>query len=436
LYPSGDVSEADLRSEIESALKRAAPGFLKTVGVWNPSEDPVPSPFGDSMNPPISTWQEIRNFLSQSYEVKAVDLSSGRVPGDVDVLVVIAPQGMTDKELFAIDQYLMRGGAVILAAGNYVLSPQQLGGGIMMQTVEGGVNELLKSYGIEVQDALVMDPQNEPFPVQVPRNAGGVSVVEIRQINYPFFVDVRSDGMAADSPIVASLPAITLHWASPVEVDEEKNQDRKTIVLLQSSPASWLRSDSDVNPDLQTYPEYGFPVEGDQGRRPLAVSVQGAFESYFKDRPSPFEGGAEVPEPLGPTSPDQPSTGPEANAEPVLGTIDVSPESSRLVVVGSAEFVDDTVLEISRSLSQDRYLLNLQFIQNAVDWSVEDEDLLSIRSRGTYARLLQDLDSEQRSLWEGLNYAAALIGVVVIGIIWDVRRRGEEPMELVETRTG
>ena len=37
LYPGSDVSEADLRTEIESALKRAAPGFLKTVGLWTPS---------------------------------------------------------------------------------------------------------------------------------------------------------------------------------------------------------------------------------------------------------------------------------------------------------------------------------------------------------------------------------------------------------------
>ena len=60
-----------------------------------------------------------------------------------------------------------------------------------------------------------------------------------------------------------------------------------------------------------------------------------------------------------------------------------SPESARLIVVSSAEFLDDTVLGISQNLSRDRYLYNLQLVLNAVDWAVEDEDLLSIRSRGT-----------------------------------------------------
>ena len=100
-----------------------------------------------------------------------------------------------------------------------------------------------------------------------------------------------------------------------------------------------------------------------------------------------------------------------------MGTIESSPESTRLVVVGSAEFLDDTVLSISQNLSRDRYLYNLQLVLNAVDWAVEDQDLLTIRSRGTYARVLPDLTREEQSFWEGLNYAVALIGLVALGLL-------------------
>ena len=240
-----------------------------------------------------------------------------------------------------------------------------------------------------------MDPQNEPFPVPIQRNVAGMTVIEYQQLPYPFFVDVRQDSMAAESPVLANLPAVTLHWVSPVEVDEEKNQDREVVTLLQSTAGSWLRSSININPDLQTSPKFGFPVEGEQKARPLAVSIRGSFESYFKDKPSPFQEGET-----------------EASA---LGTVEVSPDSSRLVVLGSAEFVDDVVMEISRSFSQDRYLLNLQLLQNIVDWAVEDEDLLSIRSRGTYARLLRPLEKDEQSFWEGLNYALALLAGVGAG---------------------
>jgi ABC-2 type transport system permease protein len=409
LYPTGDMSEADLRAETEAMLKRAAPGFLKTVGLWHPSEEAVPDLFGGA-SPPISTWQMVREQLGQNYTVQLVDLTSGRVPGNVDVLVLIGPQGLTEPERFAIDQYLMRGGAVVVAAGNYILSPQQYSSGLTIEPVQDGLKEMLADYGITVGDALVMDPRNMPFPVPIQRTVAGMNIIEYQQLPYPFFVDVRQDSMSTDSPIVANLPAITLEWASPVEVDAEKNKDREVVTLLQSSEGAWLRTSLDMQPDLMAYPEYGFPVEGEQKARPLAVSVRGVFESYFKDNPSPFQEGA--------------------TGGATLGTIEASPASSRLVVVGSVEFLDDTILNVARNLSEDRYLLNLQFLQNAVDWSVEDEDLLSIRSRGTYARLLKPLEKSEQSFWEGLNYALALLAVIGIGIVWNVRQRNEEPMLL------
>ena len=113
----------------------------------------------------------------------------------------------------------------------------------------------------------------------------------------------------------------------------------------------------------------------------------------------------------------------------VFGTIESSPASARLVVVGSSEFLNDAVLSLSQSLSPERYLNNLSFLLNAVDWCVEDEELLTIRTRGTQARLLRDLTREQQSFWEGLNYAVALLGLIAIGIVWNVRQRGEEPIE-------
>jgi ABC-2 type transport system permease protein len=166
-------------------------------------------------------------------------------------------------------------------------------------------------------------------------------------------------------------------------------------------------------------------VEGEQMAYPLAVSVRGSFESYFKDRPSPFEEGAEAEVPPAP-GPGQAT--PETPEQPVLGTIESSPQSARLVVVGSSEFLNDAVLGLSQSLSPERYLNNLSFLLNAVDWSVEEEELLTIRTRGTQARLLRDLTREQQSFWEGLNYAVALLGLIAIGVVWNIRQREEEPI--------
>ena len=415
LYPTGGLSEADIRAEIESALRRAAPGFLKTVGLWLPDLQPVQNMYG-GVSEPISSWNLLQQQLGLDYTVRPVDLTTGRVPGDIDVLVVVAPQNMSDEELFAIDQYLMRGGSVVVAGGSYVLPTEMLPTGLSVQAVSGGLKAMLASYGVQVGSSMVFDTQSEPLPIQVQRMVSGMQVVELQELAYPPFVDIRSDGMDKQSPIVSNLPAVTMNWVSPLTIDETKNAGREVAILLRSTEESWEWSQTNVQPNTDLYPDYGFPVEGEQQSWPLAVSIHGSFESYFKDQASPFEQTEAVTE----------------TVEGPLGTIEASTDTARLVVIGSAEFIDDPVLETSMQLSQDRYLNNLQFMQNAVDWSVEDEDLLSIRSRGTYARLLEPLDTGQQSFWEVLNYAVVVIALLVIGGVWTLRRRSEQPMVLVE----
>jgi ABC-2 type transport system permease protein len=241
--------------------------------------------------------------------------------------------------------------------------------------------------------------------------------------------------MDEDSPVVTNLPAVTMQWVSPLNLDDNRNQDREVSVLLQSTEGSWLRSSTDVQPDPQQYPPHGFPVEGESAARPLAVAIRGSFESFFQDRASPFERAAPPDEGQGESSEVGATATVTDTAEAGLGTIQVSPESSRLVVFGSNEFIDDTVLEISSRLSADRYLNNLQLMQNAVDWSVEDEDLLSIRSGSTQARLLKPLTNQQQSRWEFVNYGLAFLALIAIGGVWIIRRRSQVPMELVDTAT-
>jgi ABC-2 type transport system permease protein len=420
IYPQGDLSEAEIRTAIEAALKRASSGFLQVVGLWTPPAQPTLDSFGQTQQP-LASWQQVEETLGQEYEVRPVDLSTGQVEADVDVLVVIAPKNMTDQERFAVDQYLMRGGSVVVAAGNYSLIPDPMTGGLGLEPVQNGLQEMLASYGITITQALVLDPQNEPFPVPVVRQVGDYQVQEIQSLDYPFFVDVRSDGMAADeyigadNPIVSNLPAVTVNFASPITVDEVKNADRQVKVLLRSSPGSWTQSDTNIQPNFELYPQAGFPA-GDQPQSyVLAVAVQGVFESAFKGQPAPSAGGEE---------------GGEVSQQST-GVIETSPDTARLVVVGSGEFLDDIIFRISSALTQDRYLNSLQFLQNAVSWSTEDLDLLSIRSRGTYARVLRPMSEHEQSLWEGANYVLALLALVVIGVVWNLRTRNEVPMELV-----
>jgi len=101
------------------------------------------------------------------------------------------------------------------------------------------------------------------------------------------------------------------------------------------------------------------------------------------------------------------------------------------VAIGSSEILNDTVCQLTSTLSGDAYLSTLQFMQNLVDWATEDTDLMSIRARGTTARALDPLTAQEETRWEVLNYGIALLSLVVIGALWQWRKRAEQPVPLV-----
>jgi len=94
--------------------------------------------------------------------------------------------------------------------------------------------------------------------------------------------------------------------------------------------------------------------------------------------------------------------------------IDRSAESARIILFASNTFLTDDVLNLAASANRARSLNPIQLIENAIDWSLEDRGLLSIRSRGNFARTLAPLTRDAQMLWEYLNYALALAGLLVV----------------------
>ena len=412
IYPSGDLSQAEIRSAIEAALKRSSSGFLKVVGLWTPPAQTADQ-FGQPM-PSLQQYSILEGTLRDSYELRRVTLEDGLIGDDVDVLVLMSPHSLSDAQRYAIDQYVMRGGSLIVAAGHYRLGVDAYAGTLLLDPNDGGIEDLLESYGIIIGDSLVMDFQNAPFPMQTQRDVGDMIVTEIQALDYPFFIDVRPNGLDADSPVVNSLPLATMSWASPVTVDDAILADARVWTLIRSSDASWETTVADPQPNLELYPEFGFAVSDDLSSFPLALAVESSFSSAFIDQPSPFAAGADG----------------EAASEPI-GLIERSPANTRMVVLGSSEFVNDTVYQISANFAGDRFVSNLQLIANAIDWFTEDVSLASIRSRGSVARILPPISQEAQDRWVLINYAVAIIGLLLIAVVWQMQRRAEKPLELL-----
>ncbi len=120
------------------------------------------------------------------------------------------------------------------------------------------------------------------------------------------------------------------------------------------------------------------------------------------------------------------------SSAPIVVPLLRAADSARLVVIGSSEFVDDTVLQMASSLAGDQVLNNVQFVQNVVDWAAEDTELLSLRSRGPAMHLLAPMGETQQQFWELLTYFLVFAGLLTAGAAVYAWRRRERPMPLSE----
>jgi ABC-2 type transport system permease protein len=275
-------------------------------------------------------------------------------------------------------------------------------------------------------------------------------VQETHLLSYPYFVDIRSDGMDRNSGLITGIEQLSMTWASPISVDASKNTDRQVVRLLESSKGSWLSDSLNIQPDFNRYGESGFPQGQDTGKQLLAVMVEGRFDSWFKGKPSPLleaarKQQAETNETAQgkniapPGTPGDDGLDKDSGKAPeVIGRVlDRSSDSARIIVMASNSFLTDTSLELASGAGGTRYLNPLQLVANCIDWSLEDRDLLSIRGRGHFARTLLPMSKEARMLWEYLNYGLAALGMLVVWGGWRfVRAKTRQREQLLVSGRG
>ena len=408
-----DYKADGFKRGMEAGLKRFASGFLKTVGLVAPQSNPYLAQMGMSTR----SFAQLQKTLSENMTVKDIDLKDGQLPSDIDLLVLAAPENLDRKQLFAVDQFLMQGGTVILATAPF--SAEIKDNQLSANAVQSGLEDWLSNYGITLEKRMVMDPQNAAFPIPVTRNVGGFSFQEIRMLDYPYFVDVRGKGFNPENTITAGLQQVTMPWSSPIKIDKQKMRDRKVISLLSSSDKAWSSDSLDVMPRVRADGGVPFPPGNDPGRKLLAVAVEGRFSSYFKGKDSPLLGkeeGATTEQGQGPENTDKDKKKEEQKPR-ISGVIEQSPESSRLIVFASNEFLEDQILRLAGAATGTKYNNPLLMVANAVEWSLEDRGLLSIRARGHFSRTLPPMERDEQVFWEYMNYGMVLLGLVLVAVV-------------------
>jgi ABC-2 type transport system permease protein len=347
--------------------------------------------FGHGELPLEGRLRAVQQILQEDYEILPVDLTAvPEIPRDLEVLLITAPkQEFTDKDLYLIDQYIMRGGKVAFFLNSYEIN--QAAGSL--DPVSTGLDPLLNYYGVGLNKDYVVDKSCHRY-MNLRRVEGGM-VPE--NVEVPFFIHVLNFNQ--DNLAVKFQKTLSMIGASSLDTAFELQPGLKREVLFSTTEKSGTVT-GDIGMQLQMLDESAY----NQSHIPLAVVISGMFKSYYADRPVP-----------------QISMQPgDSIAPPALPEKIADGVESRILVVGNGNFFDDNAAQDrSRKFQQ-----NFAFFRNIVDWLAQDEDLITIRSKSNIYNPITKLvsDSGQTTI-RLVNVFTMPLLVIIFGIVrWLIRR--------------
>jgi len=340
---------------------------------------------------------EIAGQLNSLTERKAIDSTKTTSRNKFDAIIIAKPDTAFDeKDKFIIDQFIMRGGKVMWLIDPVFASMDSIQSA---DATVGVINELnltdqLFNYGVRLNTNLVMDINALPIPLKT-GDMGGSPQIEF----FPWYYFPVLNPLL-EHPIVKNLNAIKTEFISSIDTLDNKGV-KKTVLLTSSQYSRTVNTPVLISldilhrePDKRLYNKKHIPV---------AILLEGKFKSLYWNR---------IP--------------PEIRDDKDIGFV-ASSEPGKMIIVADGDVIKNQIRNTDERptpypLGYDRYtgqtFGNKEFILNAMNYLIDENGLISIRSRELKLRLLDKTKiNEHKLFWQIINTVVPVVIIVFLGIV-------------------
>ena len=326
---------------------------------------------GERFNPFTRQSSEpwvLANELKREFEVKEVPLTAKEIDKDLNVLLVIHPRDVQPATEYALDQFVMRGGKLIVFVDPYAYFDQMPTMPGMPQMPSGSnLPTLFKAWGVQ------MDPGKVVSDV-VFGSGGGARYT-------PTVLSLNRTAFSRDDIVTGQIETLLYAFGGAFELKLPENL--KATELVRSSPDSMLVDSMNAT------------KSGDEATRnfkpsgnamPLAVRLTGKFKTAF-------------PEGL-----KEDDKKPAAAGTPALRE---SPENSVIAVADVDLLADGAAVDVQEVFGRKIVVPsngNLAFALGMVEQFAAGDDLISLRSRAAAFRpltVVRELEAEAQKQYFG-----------------------------------
>ena len=339
----------------------------------------------------------IMDLVRQLYEVRRVDITRDFIEEDIDILMIVHPQGLSDRFLYAVDQHILRGGDALVfldpnADSMVGRSPQ---GNLIPAGMNSELPGLLEAWGVEFDNSKVLT--DNVLALRVMMGQGQ------RPVPHLGMLGVQSEFLTQDDIITNRLETINLSSAGAINQSAEGSISFEPLIVSSSDAMLMDRSfvESVTDPTV-LFDEF----QSEDTSFVIAARISGVIETAFPNGQPAIEEteeendtGEEESE-ASEISLTDTSNANQAVEEIELEHLNTSLEPVNIVIFADSDILSDRLwVQVTQFFGQripQPFANNGDLIINAMDNLSGGADLSSIRSRGRYSRPFTRVLSLQR----------------------------------------
>jgi len=313
--------------------------------------------------------------IEKLFTVESIDPAKGRIPDDVDVLMVAHPAGLSDRMLYAIDQFVLSGGHALVFVDPYMEAQAR---GRRQARSESDLEPLFEQWGVELVDGRIAADMRYAERVRYRQNQ--------RQVvgEFPVWLNLQPEQFSADDVVTASLGNVFM--ATPGVLRRRDDASAEFAPLLQSSDRA-TSLDASVIREATTPAAIIEAYEPGAERLTLAARISGPAATAYPDGP-PDSGGAGQNTPA------------ESDASTATKQVE-SADDINVIVVADADMLHEQFWARRQELLGNRIVVptasNADLVVNALENLTGSNDLISVRSRGEFSRPFTRVSEIRRS---------------------------------------
>src|SRR5437763_5478290 len=265
--------------------------------------------------------------LRQLAQVETIGAQFDAVPPDIDVLMVVHPQNLPQKTLFAIDQFVLKAGKALVFVDPY--SELQAGERTQPgQPADSDLEPLFKKWGVHLLPNVVAGDRQDAIRVAVHRQGGGAQALD-----YVAWIKLHGDDINRDNVVTADLKQLALGSAGILEPVDGAAMTFEPLVTTSPEAAKIPVDKIAPLPDVAGLLT-GF--KSDNTRYTLAARIGGTVETAFPDGPPQ----------AAPAKPDEQK--PAGSESPPPDFLRQSVQPINVLVVADTDMLDDRFWAESR----------------------------------------------------------------------------------------